>query len=188
MLQPCFIYLFSTVSITWKIFPVPISKAQVRAIGSIFWAEVPGIGFLFLWLGSGRLLHIPAGFFPLLKLLPLVNHSSLMFGRGLLFRLGATGIGHIYGFYTVMLQGSKGRRVTGFSIWQVLMVATGLSKSIAWTWINLLRDSLSVPLLCVCLSHVQLFATPWTIACQAPLSIGFSRQEHWRGLPFPLFP
>ena len=27
--------------------------------------------------------------------------------------------------------------------------------------------------------------TPWTVACQAPLSIGFSRQEYWRGLPFP---
>ena len=29
------------------------------------------------------------------------------------------------------------------------------------------------------------FATPWTVACQAPLSMGFPRQEHWRGLPFP---
>ena len=28
-------------------------------------------------------------------------------------------------------------------------------------------------------------ATPWTIDCQAPLSIGFSRQEYWSGLPFP---
>ena len=28
------------------------------------------------------------------------------------------------------------------------------------------------------------FATPWTIACQAPLSMGFSRQEYWSGLPF----
>ena len=35
------------------------------------------------------------------------------------------------------------------------------------------------------LSHVQLFATPWTVAHQAPLSMGFSRQEYWRGLPFP---
>ena len=34
-------------------------------------------------------------------------------------------------------------------------------------------------------SHVQLFATPWTVACQALLSMGFSRQEYWRGLPFP---
>ena len=35
------------------------------------------------------------------------------------------------------------------------------------------------------LSHVRLFATPWTIARQAPLSMGFSRQEYWSGLPFP---
>ena len=34
------------------------------------------------------------------------------------------------------------------------------------------------------LSHVQLFATPWTVACQAPLSPGFPRQEYWSGLPF----
>ena len=35
------------------------------------------------------------------------------------------------------------------------------------------------------LSRVQLFATRWTIACQAPLSMGFSRQEYWSGLPCP---
>ena len=34
------------------------------------------------------------------------------------------------------------------------------------------------------LSHVRLFKTLWTIARQAPLSLGFSRQEYWRGLPF----
>ena len=34
-------------------------------------------------------------------------------------------------------------------------------------------------------SHVQLFATPRTIACQDPLSVGFSRQEYWSGLPCP---
>ena len=35
------------------------------------------------------------------------------------------------------------------------------------------------------LSHLQLFVTPWTVAHQAPLSTGFSRQEYWSGLPFP---
>ena len=35
------------------------------------------------------------------------------------------------------------------------------------------------------LSHVGLFATPWTVADQAPPSMGFSRQEYWSGLPFP---
>jgi len=35
------------------------------------------------------------------------------------------------------------------------------------------------------LSHVRLFATPWTAARQAPLSMAFPRQEYWSGLPFP---
>ena len=40
--------------------------------------------------------------------------------------------------------------------------------------------------MCVCsLSCVRLFATPWTVALEAPLSMGFSRQEHWSDLPFP---
>ena len=34
-------------------------------------------------------------------------------------------------------------------------------------------------------SRVQLSATPWTVACKFPLSIGLSRQEHWSELPFP---
>ena len=34
------------------------------------------------------------------------------------------------------------------------------------------------------LSRVQLFVTPWTVACQAPVSMEFSRQEYWSGLPF----
>ena len=41
---------------------------------------------------------------------------------------------------------------------------------------------------CVCaqlLSPVRLFASPWTVAHQAALSMEFSRQEHWSGLPFP---
>ena len=35
------------------------------------------------------------------------------------------------------------------------------------------------------LSRARLFATPWTVAYQAPLSMGFSRQEYWSGLPCP---
>ena len=43
---------------------------------------------------------------------------------------------------------------------------------------------------CVCahihtLNHVLHFATPWTAACQAPLSVEFSRQKYWSGSPFP---
>ena len=51
---------------------------------------------------------------------------------------------------------------------------------------NIPRNSLGTLcyVLC-CFSHVQLFETPWTVACQAPLPMGFSRQEYWSGLPFP---
>ena len=38
--------------------------------------------------------------------------------------------------------------------------------------------------MCV-VSHVRLFVTPWTVAYQAPLSLRFSRQEYWSGLPCP---
>ena len=53
-----------------------------------------------------------------------------------------------------------------------------------------LSCSLNKPVLCRCmhaqqLSHVLPFASLWTVACQAPLFVGFSQQEYWRGLPFP---
>ena len=50
-----------------------------------------------------------------------------------------------------------------------------------------LLDNLHIAI-CVhaCISHVQLFVTLWTVAHQAPLSVGFSRQEHWSGLSCPL--
>ena len=48
--------------------------------------------------------------------------------------------------------------------------------------------NLNMSSLCACVqpfSRVCLFATPWTVACQAPLSMGFSQQEYWSELPFP---
>ena len=50
-----------------------------------------------------------------------------------------------------------------------------ISFSNAWKWKVKVKS----------LSHVRLFTTPWTAAYQAPPSMGFSRQEHWRGLPLP---
>ena len=50
-----------------------------------------------------------------------------------------------------------------------------ISFSNAWKW------KVKVKLL----SRVRLFATPWTAAHQAPLPMGFSRQEYWSGLPLP---
>ena len=50
-----------------------------------------------------------------------------------------------------------------------------ISFSNAWKWKVKVKS----------LSHVQLLATPWTAAYQAPLPVGFSRQEYWSGLPLP---
>ena len=51
------------------------------------------------------------------------------------------------------------------------------------------RSLVSSPCMCVCtpssFSHVQLFVTPWTVARQAPLSMGLPSQEYWSGLPWP---
>ena len=41
------------------------------------------------------------------------------------------------------------------------------------------------PCLCSAAPLCQLFVTPWAVACQAPLSIDFSRQQSWSGLPYP---
>ena len=52
----------------------------------------------------------------------------------------------------------------------------------------LLLEAFLIPTFCAtlsCFSHVRLFETLWTIAHQAPLSMGFSRQESWSGLPCP---
>ena len=50
-----------------------------------------------------------------------------------------------------------------------------ISFSNAWKWKVKVKS----------LSHVRLFTTPWTVAYQAPPSVGFSRQEYWSGLPLP---
>ena len=50
-----------------------------------------------------------------------------------------------------------------------------ISSSNAWKWKVKVKS----------LSRVWLFATPWTAAYQAPLSMGFSRQEYWSGMPSP---
>ena len=54
-----------------------------------------------------------------------------------------------------------------------------------WTAIVLLLEIKRSWLPALSLSHVQLFLTLWTVACHTPLSMEFSRQEYWSGLPFP---
>ena len=44
---------------------------------------------------------------------------------------------------------------------------------------------LTMQVMIISISCIQLFATLWTVAHQASLSLGFSRQEYWSGLPFP---
>ena len=67
----------------------------------------------------------------------------------------------------------------GFPIPGILQARTlewvAISFSNVWKW------KVKVKLL----SHVRLFATPWTAAHQAPLSMGFSRQKYWSGVPLP---
>ena len=61
-----------------------------------------------------------------------------------------------------------------------------LSALVPMLWVMTLPDTQRLPHVCAwSLSHVWLSVTPWTIAHQAPLSMGFSRQECWSGLPFP---
>ena len=52
-------------------------------------------------------------------------------------------------------------------------------------WAAMSASRATVFLMLSCFSRVWLFATPQTVECQAPLSMGFSRQEYWSGLPFP---
>ena len=67
----------------------------------------------------------------------------------------------------------------GFPIPGILQARTlewvAISFSSAWKWKVKVKS----------LSRVQLLATPWTMAYKAPLSMGFSRQEHWSWLPLP---
>ena len=69
-------------------------------------------------------------------------------------------------------------------------LATSVSKPVAWQpedapILGWRQAQKSTRKKVKSLSHVWLFETPWTVACQAPPSKGFSRQEYWSGLPFP---
>ena len=104
---------------------------------------------------------------------------------GRLQSMGSQRVGHDWAtslfFFTVLLP----FYIFIFSIWKenplsfrnwqmsnVLRVLHLRSLEVKWSEVKLLN-------------HVRLFATPWTIAYQAPPSMGFSRQEYWSGLPFP---
>ena len=65
--------------------------------------------------------------------------------------------------------------------------ADSLPSESPWKPTSIINGTKMYVCVCVCesISHVWLFATPWTVAHQAPLSMEFSRQEYWSGLPFP---
>ena len=67
----------------------------------------------------------------------------------------------------------------------VLTSACGRDSSLALSRRDLTPGSLQGCVVCSSLSHVRLFLTPWTVAHQAPLFMGFLRQEYWSGLPCP---
>ena len=68
---------------------------------------------------------------------------------------------------------------------------TKYTACISFKWENFLlvffRTIIRILTMCMlsCFSRVQLFAVPWSVTHQAPLSMGFSRQEYWHGLPCP---
>ena len=65
-----------------------------------------------------------------------------------------------------------------FNRWQIrVLPAESICVSLCWETVH----ACSVTQSCL----TGLFATPWTVACQAPLSIGLLWQEYWSGLPFP---
>ena len=59
------------------------------------------------------------------------------------------------------------------------------SQRVWHDWVAELNWTMKYVLCCVMHSHLWLFVTPWAVALQAPLSMEFSRQEYWSGLPFP---
>ena len=80
--------------------------------------------------------------------------------------------------------------------WNCLRFQLGLSLTYSLlnksnpSWMSVSQEVCVCVCVCVCV-HARVractfFATPWAAACQAPLSVEFSRQEYWRGLPFLL--
>ena len=70
--------------------------------------------------------------------------------------------------------------------WIAISFSRGSSQIRNQTHVSCIAGGFSLPLLLLSrFRHVRLCVTPETAAHQAPLSLGFSRQEHWTGLPFP---
>ena len=104
--------------------------------------------------------HISPSWIPQNEGIPWALHKK--FSRpSILFSLHPSGCDNTYYFFFFLVQ------------------SLGITMPIPWHKLCMLLLLLSH------FSHVRLCATPQTVAHQAPLSLGFSRQEHWSGLPFP---
>ena len=68
--------------------------------------------------------------------------------------------------------------------WDMLLLLNFCMEIRTWTYLSEFKRSW-VSEWVNSFNHVRLFATQWTLAYQAPLSMGFSRQEYWSGLPYP---
>ena len=82
------------------------------------------------------------------------------------------------------------KHVEVLGLWMFLFSTLSSLHTIFWNLNNksLLVDGTNTwvqACMLSCFSHVWLFENPWTVACQAPLSMGVSRQEYWSGLPCP---
>ena len=73
---------------------------------------------------------------------------------------------------------------SGNTVWWLHKISLQNYNTLAFALENVIQSNTHLVVV-QSLSHVWLFATPWTVAHQAPLSMGFSRQEYWSGLPCP---
>ena len=80
----------------------------------------------------------------------------------------------------------KRRQLTALWVNRLYFSGKGLAFMFSWGFVTLKRSHcMLLVFVCLSLSHIWLFATPWTAAIQASLSMGFSRQKYWSGLLFP---
>ena len=112
----------------------------------------------------------------------IVNNAAMNIGVHVSLQI------RVFIFYRYILRSGIARWY-GYSIFSFLRTSVLLRDALlihASTWVNFLCVCVCV---CVCdqlLSHMQLFAAPWTVTHQAPLPMEFSGQEYWSRVPFPI--
>ena len=85
--------------------------------------------------------------------------------------------------YIPLIPNPKHSMISPAQLWLSLSLVSLVSLGLPWPWTSIAFIGQSLCCVLSCFSHVQLFVTLWTVAQQAPLSMGFSRQEYWSGLP-----